>query len=330
MKYDAVSVGPWDARLGDELYRAARDRGVPVVGPQVQDKGALPYLTKRCGDFRVGITGATYGFAGPEHVAALVEVLKSLREQCDLVILLSQWGTYRDKQFLARPEVSGLVDVVIGGAGASNLREPLMVNGARIVPTSLQGRRVHILEVTFDEQRHPQFRVGSRDLSSDVKPDAAVEQLVQAYYRRRRVEGRKDGELGLAPANICGRCHRSAYEWWRKDAHARAVETLRQRNRLVPECLKCHSEVFRRTGEFVQTSPDGSGVQCVTCHRELHGGDTEARAGAGVTVGAAHVRDPQKHKMSRGSSPKLCLRCHDQEHCPSFDASTFWERLRHW
>ena len=70
------------------------------------------------------------------------------------------------------------------------------------------------------------------------------------------------------PADQCGRCHEGPYQAWRDQKHTRAAATLQARNRLVPECLTCHSESFRRTGTFVWKDNLIDGVQCSTCHGE--------------------------------------------------------------
>ncbi|NCO89703.1 MAG: hypothetical protein GW911_15745 [Armatimonadetes bacterium] len=60
----------------------------------------------------------------------------------------------------------------------------------------------------------------------------------------------------------CKPRHTKAYEVWRRSAHAGAVVTLRNKQRLVPECLICHGAQFRCAGRFdAAQRPGNAGVQ---------------------------------------------------------------------
>jgi hypothetical protein len=103
----------------------------------------------------------------------------------------------------------------------------------------------------------------------------------------------------------CRACHPSAYEAWRASPHARALESLPERNRKDPRCLSCHAPDLE----------DGlAGVSCESCH------------GAGRMYAARYVmRDPELARAVGLLDPgaKRCLSCHT-ESTPSlekFDAA---------
>ena len=93
-----------------------------------------------------------------------------------------------------------------------------------------------------------------------------------------------------------------------------AVETLAAKQRLVPECLPCHSEQYRRTGKFVAGWGQADGVQCSTCHGE----------------GVVHSLLERKDQIVRDPGEGLCVRCHDTAHDESFDLARDRERVKHW
>ena len=148
-------------------------------------------------------------------------------------------------------------------------------------------------------------------------PDPGVAGLIARYYETQQTTlaaataEKPLSEASYAPAPRCKPCHAKAYEVWRKSAHARAVETLRGKQRLVPECLACHSEPFRRNGRFdAGLAAEDDGVQCSTCH-----GDAILHA---LTRGA--------EKMSRELT---CAQCHSPEHDPDFEQERALTAIRH-
>jgi len=149
-------------------------------------------------------------------------------------------------------------------------------------------------------------------------PDPGVAGLIARYYETQQTTlaaataEKPLSEASYAPAPRCKPCHAKAYEVWRKSAHARAVETLRGKQRLVPECLACHSEPFRRNGRFdAGLAAEDDGVQCSTCH-----GDAILHA---LTRGA--------EKMSRELE---CGECHDAVHHADFGTEKALVVIRHW
>jgi len=115
------------------------------------------------------------------------------------------------------------------------------------------------------------------------------------------------------PAEKCATCHRPQYEQWLTQKHAHAVETLAAKQRLVPECLPCHSEQYRRTGRFVPGLEKADGVQCSTCHGE----------------GVVHSLLERKDRIEREPGEKLCVNCHDAERDPTFSYAAAFTKVQH-
>lgn len=112
----------------------------------------------------------------------------------------------------------------------------------------------------------------------------------------------------------CKACHPAAYEAWRTGPHARAFDSLPERNRKDPRCLSCHAPLVE--DGFVA-------VGCETCH------------GAGGAYSARYVmRDPELSRAVGLLDPgeKGCGGCHN-ESTPSLNKFEYARKLpliEHW
>ncbi len=92
----------------------------------------------------------------------------------------------------------------------------------------------------------------------------------------------------------CKACHPSAYEAWLATPHARARESLPERNRNDARCLSCHAP----------DAEDGlAGVSCESCH------------GAGRLYAAPYVMRDAELSRALGLQDvgeKSCLACHTE------------------
>ncbi|MDW8052711.1 MAG: bifunctional UDP-sugar hydrolase/5'-nucleotidase, partial [Armatimonadota bacterium] len=114
------------------------DTGEPVVPP---------YLITQIGELRVALFGLvitdTQNYRGargrvvvPDPFEVARQLVPQLRQQADLVILISHLG-YRDDERLAR-EVPG-IDVIVGGHSHTRLAEPRFVEWQQKSPVNLGG-----------------------------------------------------------------------------------------------------------------------------------------------------------------------------------------------
>ncbi len=136
------------------------------------------------------------------------------------------------------------------------------------------------------------------------EPDPDVAEWIEDYYRERQETVRTLAQstpvkrLIYVPAEECGKCHRPQYVSWKVAKHALAMEALVTQNRVVPECLVCHSYRFRRDGVLADASNAAAvGVECASCHGVglLHAISEEppahrARPGGGDVSGVSHPR----------------------------------------
>jgi len=341
MGYQGSGLGVFDLLLGPLLFPAAQQKGVPLINSFPEENRLPPSVQKssifRVGGRRVGVIGLSPGPQEPspeEFYARLEALLADLRPRVDLVVLLSQLGLERDRAMAQGQRDHHLIDLIIGNREARALSAPEVIGRTWIVPTSERGEHLGVVEVRFTEQR-PQFTCRLLPVESDrYPPDPEIQALVDDYRRKeaevlrqtslRRQDGaggpKEAPEAGFVPdflpADQCGRCHASQYQAWRKQKHAQAAAALQSRNRLVPECLTCHSEGFRRTETFVWQDDLIDGVQCSTCH------------GDGVLHSLLNRRE---HIVRQPPEPEtFCRTCHNVDHDPNFSYMECREAIRHW
>jgi len=94
-------------------------------------------------------------------------------------------------------------------------------------------------------------------------------------------------------AETCKACHPAAWEIWRAGPHARARDSMPERNRADPRCTGCHAPVEKEAG-----------VTCEACH------------GNGQHYARRYVMRDRELAQALGlvvvPSERSCLACHDE------------------
>lgn len=133
----------------------------------------------------------------------------------------------------------------------------------------------------------------------------------------------------------CGRCHRKELygdqvSAWRKDVHARALDTLRSERSLAiakerglavppheaPECLSCHVTAYGVPPARIAYPLDAAdGVQCESCH------------GPGADYRKKKIMSDRDEAVAHGlwkadEDPAVCTACHNEK-SPTWDAKRF-------
>ncbi|MGC8861970.1 MAG: multiheme c-type cytochrome [Armatimonadota bacterium] len=333
--YDAVGVGETDVRTcGEEFFKKTAENKLTVLdaAPQAHPS-TVPYLIKNVGGVRVGII--SFGFVPPSpdrNVYTLRKALygayKTAREQSDILIVLDQ-ANLVDKEWVERNENRlGVPDVVIGGAMRQYPEQGQVIGRTRIVPTSIQGKHVGVVDVELSPGREPVFTVQKIPLEQDVAEDAAIAARVKEFMSRIAQPptytppqpggpGQKSTVVGARKPyyhpQLCASCHLKEYQDWETTKHAHAVATLSKEQRLIPECLKCHSEMYRTLERISNVPEEAAGVECATCH-----------------IGSLPHGLERKNVTTRVKvDPKICLECHDKQWSPNYDEKTYMSRISH-
>lgn len=150
-------------------------------------------------------------------------------------------------------------------------------------------------------------------MEADLPDDPRISRIVHNLNKEINRLGRiRAGRIKPAAENNyigwrrCGKCHQAELESWQRTRHARAYETLVEKNRQYDlGCLFCHVTGIDRRHKpaALSVSADLREVGCESCHGP----------------GRAHAAEPEKNKTRQRPAEKICLSCHTPIHDSSFN-----------
>ncbi len=327
MRYDAVGVGEVDSGFADDYFKTAAAFGLKIVETgRASNDSAVPYLVKKVDGAKVGVVsfgkvtnGARENESGQQQ--SFRDAYEKARRQSDILILLDQGGIATKEWLGGEAARVGAPDIVIGGIMNSVMPRERIVGRTHIVPTSVQGKLIGVADVSIVSGQPPTLSVQMVPVDKSVPEDETVRKQIGDFLTTPRhsmstalsFQAPQAGEESryYDPAS-CKACHPNEYEDWHKTDHAKALKTLKSNDRLIPECLQCHSEEFRQTSR-VGTVSAVAGVECATCHAAAlpHGTN-------GSAPGAARKVDS-----------KICIECHTSERSPDYDVKTYLPMVSH-
>lgn len=221
--YDVLTLGNHDFDFPlDTLLRFIDSFGIPVISANLYDslKGTLlfpPYKIFRKDGWSVAVIGlshpdtpiiSTLGnderleFRSP--LKAADSFVKNLRDENDMVIILSHWG----EEDLRLAQKTKGVDLIVGGHSHTPLAEPIKKDGALIINAGSQGRFVGRLALRLLRKgRSVDIEMTDYELipvRDDIPPDREVESLLKPYVdafgsRGQKVVGEAGGAFLRAP-----------------------------------------------------------------------------------------------------------------------------------
>jgi hypothetical protein len=144
------------------------------------------------------------------------------------------------------------------------------------------------------------------------------------------IEPVADGQPEYIGAERCATCHPDATRTWQETAHARAIQTLIDRDKNFDKsCVGCHVTGYRKPGGAVagklqyEVTLNGEtftkkleNVGCEVCHGP---GSLHAAAPLGADSKPQHIQ--------RAVPVELCQQCHNSEHSPRFNNDTYRPRI---
>lgn len=269
-------------------------------------------------------------------IPSLRPVVERLRPQADLLVVLV-YGEPRDCQSLAcaLPQVDLFVAAL-----------PLEAKNAAPLPPELARRIVAVSKSKGREIGRVRFAPGQDGrwrpagpaeflpVVNTVAPDPQMLKLIEEYKQLTRQFEQ------LPPANVqmvyagaitCQKCHGAAHASWQASNHAKALQTLSDRNQQFnPECLPCHTVGFRKDNGFYSVSQSASmlmgDVQCESCHgpsrKHAQTMDRLMRSPLKTLNPAAY--QAQYQQAAKALPPKavpaaVCQGCHSPDHDNKFD-----------
>jgi len=347
MGYSVVNVAPADLVYGvDVLRQTALTNRFALVASNLRRKSTGkpvfdPYVIREVQGIRIGFLGVMNegeslaplssdadSMLTIDPATAVRELLPALRAKVDLVVLFAHVSQRRTQQMC--DEIKGIDLAVSGGDGFVNHKPTEVGNDSTgkslILEAGQQGKYVGALKfvvsetgkiLRYDHQMH--------SLDKNVKDDSLVAFKVGEFKNHlREVRKREAVEQAMgteqavsAPkqekflgAQMCARCHASAFESWKDSPHAKSMASLEHKQmESSAECLKCHVTGFNQPNGYPNSQAELGSVSCESCH------------GQGTLHGAGEfVARP---------APQTCTTCHDAKNSPKFDYASYWARMAH-
>ncbi|NIK69984.1 MULTISPECIES: bifunctional UDP-sugar hydrolase/5'-nucleotidase [unclassified Paenibacillus] len=166
--YDAATLGNNEGLTysKDTLERVYREAKFKILGANMRELGTgkppdwlLPSTVMEKNGIRVGLIAATarytdfyelLGWDLTDPFEAIGEEVKRLREQVDVIAVMSHLGINVDKQMAEK--IPG-IDLIMGGHTHHLLEEPLVIGGTSICAAGKYGEQIGRIELELDESK---------------------------------------------------------------------------------------------------------------------------------------------------------------------------------
>lgn len=211
MGYEVVNVGEKDLMMGSKfLIDLTQKAKFQLITANLVEKKNLaplfkPYVIKEISGLKVGIFGLLDDFfiqaiqeKDPnlmilDPLSTSKSVTKTLREQCDLIVLLSQLGESRDRR-LARE--NSQIDLILGGGGDALKAVMDRVNDIPLYRLEPRGGYLGRVDYTLVDRKRPVkfFISGERD-EMEKKLDRLITRSMQIKSEMARSGQREETKM---------------------------------------------------------------------------------------------------------------------------------------
>jgi len=195
MGYDVVNVGEKDLMMGFRfLLDVSQKAKFPFISANLVDKKTQkeifkPYVIKEISGLKIGIIGLLDELYNPtleegdpgltilEPISLSKRVTKSLKEYCDLIIVLSQLGEFKDRK-LARENRE--IDLILGGGGEAKRAVMERVNEVPIYRLEPRGGYLGQIHYTIADTKKPiQFRISNERDEMEKRLERLISRSIQ-------------------------------------------------------------------------------------------------------------------------------------------------------
>lgn len=336
MHYDAVGIGELDLKLGDAFFNALAAKKLCLLDVRADaPKTTIPYVVKKIDGIRVGIISfgglkTNSDESDMQQRKALFASYMAVRKDSDVLVVLDQSNTINEEWLQRNGERMGAPDIVISGIAKSGLLQPQVIGKTYIMPCSMQAKHVGVVNIEYLAGQDLKITCNKINLDESVPEDPDVAKRVAEVMLKS-----KQALVGSQPATIsnvvsspttaatpskpyyspqlCKTCHAKEYEDWSHSKHASAIQTLVEADRTIPECLTCHSEMYRTVQRVTVPSNKVGGVECASCH----------------SVALPHGMERSNAPVKTKVDTQVCMGCHNKEWSPNFDAKTYMLKIAH-
>ena len=373
MGYHAMAVGEMDLYLGlKRLTDLSSMTGVSLLSANLVDsRGKALFKTHivlKAGGTTVGVIGLTAtpanrrmfsqrvpGVTVTDPNLAAKEEIADIREECDLVVVLSNIGYLRDLELVKA--VPG-IDILISGGTKRFMRRPVIESGALVTSGYYEGRAVGKLVMELDGEikgwiSRQELNLMDKQIKAAVKkvgtPAGKLrhDTLVEKREEARQWTKYKPDLINLDPSFADDPQVASMITDYRKKLAENSVNSpgpeagIGEQERYTGSevCAGCHDSRYRfwQTTDhfraFDSLSPKSAvgDPDCLPCHvtgymrrtgywpkaprEDLRGVQCEACHG----VGSLHAKSPDLYSLLHLPAAPQCMDCHTQDQDDDFD-----------
>ncbi|MEW6620166.1 MAG: multiheme c-type cytochrome [bacterium] len=345
MHYDAINLSEKDIPHLDKntLINLKEKYNLPFVSANIFDKDKLltaPYIIKSFPgvdkEIKIGIFGLSRqikleeGLIIKDPIDVAKEIVKSLRDRCNLVIALTQLTKGESLDLVKGVEG---IDIIICDELFRVTKEGgvIKTNHTLILQPSSKGDEGRCIKVYLDKGI-TSFEEKNSVLEESVPVDEKIAKIIEEYKKETQEKGISQPANPFvrtiyAGTKRCSTCHDKQYKQWKKTKHAKAFQSLqRVKEEKNPECLKCHTTHFKEDNGFsdYQTTPDFINVGCEECHK-LGMVHLITRQNPFVDKQIAKIGD----KPGKVDSSGICTKCHTTDKDPKFNFEKDKRKVSH-
>jgi hypothetical protein len=343
MGYDAFTPGELDFAFGvDDLLRLKGQANFPFLLSNLLHVSSsepvfTPFLIKEIAGVKVGLFGllsnrlalggsveekTKYRLADPVETAKKwIAVLEE--KNCRVIIAVAHMDL-GDKENLAQ-SVPG-IHFILGGHYTPYHLDAYPVNRTKIFMAGARGENIGQVDFSL-EPGGPEARYRLVPLNPQYPDHPQVQEMLRQYKanlqslvqsppkptpRVAPQTSRRHVVVPVPPAFIgdksCRSCHPQQQRQWASSAHARAFQTLADKEKEGDFlCLSCHTTGL---GDSSLTGGYLKNVQCEACHGPAEG-------------------HPELGRSFPKVNEAVCLRCHNSANSPHFQYATYLQKIIH-
>ena len=343
MGYNAFTPGELDLSFGvGDIIKMSQQANFPflaanLINAKSNEPVFKPYVIKEIHGMKVGLFGLIsnrFPLGGPPeekgkfqitdpYEAAKKAVAALKKKKCRVVVALAHMEV--DEQKTLANTVHG-IHFIINGHMTHAQSTPLLISHTQIFIAGSRGEFMGQVDLFRERWRlYSRYQLVPLKAEYNEKPELQAivseykTQFGQALQPTMLTEGPKGPigsptEMVVPPllsyvgGKVCENCHPREHQHWATTAHARAYQTLVNKNKTSdPFCLSCHT-----TGYGSPRHPDTQyeNVQCEACHGP----------------GEGH---PDQWKDVADVEERQCHVCHTPTNSPDFNYDIFVQKILH-
>jgi hypothetical protein len=342
MGYDAFTPGELDLSFGvGGLIKMSKQANFPFLAANLIDTNTNKplferYVIKEVQGMKIGLFGVIsnrFSLGGPpeekgqfqitDPSEAAKKAVRALKKQCRVIVALAHMEA--DEQNMLASNVHG-VHFIINGHLTHAQADPQLVRHTQIFVAGARGEFLGQIDLFRKRKKKLYSRFQLIPLKADYSEKPEVQVLVGQYKDELQcaLQPPVRAELAKGPTSspemavptllsfvgekACATCHPREYEHWTTTVHARAYQTLVERNKTSdPSCLACHTTGF---GAPREPGVRFENVQCEACHGPAEGHPNPR----------TDLEDAEEHE---------CRVCHNATNSPNFNYDIYVQKIIH-